>query len=70
MSYIKKVVDFSKMIKIYYCKELREIGDENGNLIINILDLIDMFGGVIVFEKYFYFFRECVFELLEVLKSN
>lgn len=70
VSHTKKVADPSKMIKIYYCKELRETGDENGNLIINIPDLTDMFGGETAPEKYLYFSRECVSELLEVLKSN
>lgn len=70
VSYTKKVADPSKMIKIYYCKELRETGYENGNLIIKIPDLTDMFGGATAPEKYLYFSRECVSDLLELLKSN
>jgi len=70
ISYTKRVADPNKLIKIYYCKELRETGDDNGNLIIKIPDLIDMFGGATAPEKYIYFSQECVSELLEVLRNK
>jgi hypothetical protein len=70
ISFSKKVIDPNKLIKIYYCKELRETNNKNGNLIIKIPELEDMFGGASAPEKYLYFSRECILELQNILKEN
>jgi hypothetical protein len=68
ISFTKKVMDPSQMIKIYYCKELKETKANNGNLIIKIPELKDMFGGATAPEKYIYFSKSCVKELQNILK--
>lgn len=70
ISFTKKVIDPNKSIKIYYCKELRETRSSNGNLIIKIPELEDMFGGGEAAEKYLYFTKECMMNLREVLEGN
>lgn len=70
ISFSKKVIDPNKLIKIYYCKALRETDTKNGNLILKIPELEDMFGGASAQEKYIYFSRECVLELQNILKEN
>ncbi len=58
------------MIEIYYCKGLRETKRADGNLIIKIPELTDMFGGATAPGKYLYFSRDCVLELQRILKGN
>lgn len=70
ISFTKKIIDPNKVIKIYYCKELGETKSSNGNLIIKIPELEDMFGGGKASEKYLYFTKECMMNLREILKEN
>lgn len=68
ISFTKKVIDTNQNVKIYYCKELKETKSGNGNLIIKIPELTDMFGGSTAPETYFYLTSECVNKLKNALE--